>query len=171
MAKEQVAQCADCAGVGAEHKMLEPFVGTFKAKVKLWMGTGEPSESTGLMTNTWELGGRFLKQSYQGDPSPGPFGAFEGRGYWGYNTVDKRFEGFWIDTACTFMQNERGSVDAAGKVWKMAGQMTDPQTGASMKKTSIITLKDKDHHSMEVFFSGPDGKEQKCMEIQYQRTR
>jgi hypothetical protein len=39
-----------------------------------------------------------------------------------------------------------------------------------MKKRSVITLKDKDHHSMEMFFTGPDGKETKNMEIQYVRA-
>ena len=42
-----------------EHHQL---VGTFKAVVKIWMGPGEPMVSTGVITNTMELGGRFLQQ-------------------------------------------------------------------------------------------------------------
>ena len=47
---EQAAQ-ETCAGMGATtdgHRKLEPFVGTFKAEVKMWMGPGDPMVSTGL---------------------------------------------------------------------------------------------------------------------------
>ncbi len=42
------------------HERLKPFEGTFKAEVKMWMGPGDPMVSTGTMTSTLELGGRFL---------------------------------------------------------------------------------------------------------------
>ena len=162
---------ADCAAMGAlseQHEKLKPFVGIFAAEVKLWMGPGEPMVSTGTMTSTLELGGRFLHQVFKGDPGGGPCPDFEGRGYWGYNTAAKKFEGFWIDTASTVMQTETGDVDASGKVWTMIGEMTDP-AGKAMQKRSVITLKDDDHHVMEMYFKGADGNEMKGMEIQYTR--
>jgi len=170
MSDEKQNACAGIAETGPEHKRLDPFVGTFKATVKMWMGPGDPHVSTGVMANKWDLGGRFLQQTYKGDPGAGPFPDFEGRGYWGYNTIDKRYEGFWIDSASTFMQPETGHVDASGKVWTMKGQMTDPMSGGVMKKRSVITLKDKDHHSMELYFTKPDGNEMRVMEIQYARA-
>jgi hypothetical protein len=164
--------CMAAAAVGEAHKKLDPFVGTFRATVKLWMGPGEPMVSTGTMVNSWDLGGRFLKQVYTGDPNPGPFPNFEGRGFWGYNNVTRRYEGFWIDNASTFMNTEVGDLDAAGKTWTMVGEMADPQgSGKSMRKRSVIALKDRDHHSLEMFFTMPDGQECKTMEIQYQRVR
>jgi len=162
-------ECASMGEVGEAHKRLDPFVGTFAAAVKMWMGPGDPMVSTGVMNNSWDLGGRFLFQHYKGDPSDGPFSSFEGRGYWGYNTVANKYEGFWIDTACTFMQTERGEVDASGKVWTMLGTMTDPSSGGALKKRTVITLNDNDHHTMEMFFTGPDGNEAKMMEIGYER--
>lgn len=166
------AGCAPMAAVVEAHKKLDPFAGRFRAEVRLWMGPGDPMVSTGLMTSSWDLGGRFLQQVYKGDPNPGPFPNFEGRGFWGYNTVTKKYEGFWIDNASTFMQNEVGTLDASGKVWTMIGEMADPQQpGRTMKKKSVIRLKDNDHHSLEMFFTGPDGKEAKAMEIQYARAK
>jgi len=85
------------------HEKLKPFVGTFKAEVTIWMGPGEPMSSTGVMVNELDLGGRFLRETYTGDPSDGPVPAFEGRGYWGFNTATQQYEGFWIDTASTIM--------------------------------------------------------------------
>lgn len=40
----------------------------------------------GTMVSAFQLGGLYLFQDYVGDPSPGPFPAFVGKGYWGYNT-------------------------------------------------------------------------------------
>jgi hypothetical protein len=127
--------------------------------------------STGTMKNSFELGGRFLNQTYKGDPCENsPFPEFEGRGYWGYNKVDNRYEGVWMDTATTQMQTEQGQVDSSGKVWTMIGSTTCGMTGAETQKRSVITLIDNDHHSMEMFFTGPDGSEMKGMEIQYARA-
>jgi len=48
--------------------------------------------------------------------------------------------------------------------------MTNPQPGAPTQKRSVITLHDNDHHTIEMFFTGPDGNEFKAMEIAYART-
>ncbi len=163
----------DCAAMGATteaHERFKPFVGTFNAKVSMWMGPGDPMLSTGSMTNTLDLGGRFLQQVYKGDATDGPFPDFAGRGYWGYNTVSNRYEGFWIDTACTFMQTDEGQVDDAGKVWTSFGSMTDPSSGKPMRKRSIITLHDDNSHEMEMSFETSPDAWSKCMHIAYTRA-
>ncbi len=162
-----------CAAMGATteaHTLFTPFVGTFKAEVTMWMGPGDPMVSTGTMTNTLELGGRFIHHVYQGDANDGPFPDFQGRGYWGYNTIDKRYEGLWIDTAGTHFGLEYGQVDEAGKVWTMLGSMTNPQTGAPMQKKSIVTLHNDNSHEMEMFFEGDAGEWNKIMAIKYSRA-
>lgn len=152
------------------HERLKPFEGTFHAEVKIWMGPGEPMTSTGTMTSTLDLGSRFLQQRYVGDPSDGPFSNFEGRGYWGFNTTTNKYEGFWIDTASTVMQTDTGDVDESGTVWTMTGSTPGEKPGTTMTKRSVITLKDNDHHSIEMYFEGPQGGEVKAMEIQYTRV-
>ncbi|MEM8680925.1 MAG: DUF1579 domain-containing protein [Planctomycetota bacterium] len=168
-----MSETADMAAAAAPteaHDQLQPFEGTFKAEVKMWMGPGEPHVTTGTMTNTRVLGGRFLQQDYQGDAIDGPFPSFEGKGYWGYNTLTHRFEGFWIDTASTQMQTEQGSVNEAGTEWTMTGTVTCAGSGDPMSKRSVIRLIDRDHHQMETYFQGADGNEMKVMEIQYVRV-
>ncbi len=151
-----------------QHERFEPFAGTFKAEMKMWMGSGDPVVCAGVMTNTLILGGRFLQQVYKGDPESGPFPDFEGRGFWGFNKATNKYEGFWIDTTSTQMQTDFGNVDNTGRVWTMVGELTD-QTGNTLKKRSVITLEDNDHQKIEMFFPGPDGKEFKTMEIRYER--
>ena len=169
---DQATEANACAEMGAltdEHKLFEPFAGTFTAEVKMWMGPGEPMVSTGVMTNTLDLGGRFLHQCYKGDVTEGPFPDFEGRGYWGFNTTTRKWEGVWIDTASTCMQTDQGEIDAAGETWTMIGpEQIHPATGQPMQKKSVIHLQDDDHHSMEMYFKTPEG-EMKVMEISYTR--
>jgi len=170
MSDDPMAAMQEVAAPGPEHERLEPFVGTFGATVSIWMGPGDPMVSTGSMTNSLELGGRFVRQAYKGDPAPDPtpFANFEGRGYWGFNKNTQKYEGFWIDTASTVMQHESGPVDESGKVWTMTGEIVGPD-GEVTTKRSVITLVDDDHHHMEMFFTKGD-QEFKGMEIQYARV-
>lgn len=165
----QTAEMFQMPTPGAEHNRLKPFVGKFRAEVKMWMGPGDPMISTGTMVNTFELGGLYLQQDYVGDANEGPFASFEGKGFWGFNTTSKEYEGFWIDNASTTMQKETGKVDAKGKVWEMTSEMICPQTKQLLHKRSVISLIDNNHHKMEMFFKGADGQEMKNMEIDYSR--
>jgi hypothetical protein len=162
---EMMEACMKAATPGAHHQKLEAFAGTWKAKVRHWMQPGaDPHESTGTMTNTWVLGNRFLKQDYQDDA-----GQFEGTGYWGYNNITGRYEGFWIDGMTTGMSHEVGTVDGTGKVWEMSGETEFPTAGQKMSKRSVITLESADRHVMEMYYGGPDGGEFKALVIEYTR--
>ncbi len=156
--------------VGPEHDRLKPFIGTFRTTVRLYMGPGEPMVQHGTMVNSFQVGGLYLHQDYTGDASPGPFPAFLGRGYWGYNPHTSKYEGFWIDNASSIMQMETGSVDASGKVWTMVSQLTSPASGKPMTKTSVIRLIDENNHSMETSMQEVGGPLLRTMEIDYIRV-
>lgn len=152
-----------------EHALLGPFVGEFDAEVTMWMQPGaDPMVTKGVMTNTLDLGGRFLKQDYTGDELPfAPGQRFEGRGFWGFNAHAGRWEGFWIDSASTMMQNESGSYDAGARTWTMTGELLSGDQ--SFRKRSVVKLVNHDEHTLEMFFTGPDGEERKQMAIRYVR--
>ncbi|MHC4992777.1 MAG: DUF1579 domain-containing protein [Planctomycetota bacterium] len=165
MPETDMEACVQAAAPGDAHRRLDAFAGTWKAKVKHWMEPGaDPNESTGVMTNRWELGHRFLRQDYRDDS-----GMYEGSGYWGYNNITGRYEGMWVDTMSTNLQTETGNCDEAGKVWEMTGESEFPAAGQKMTRRSVITLHGPDRHAMEMYFSGPDGAEFKVMEIEYTR--
>ena len=109
------------------------------------MGPGDPIVQLGTMVSAFQLGGLYLFQDDTGDPSPGPFPEFLGKGYWGFNTSSKKYEGFWSDNASTMMQLEKGDVDASGKIWTMVSSFQHPSSGQTMSKRSVIRLIDQDH--------------------------
>lgn len=152
------------------HAKLRPFEGRFRARVTIHVAPGQSLQSTGIMNNSFQLGGLYLHQDYVGDRSAGPFPSFEGKGYFGFNTSTGKYEGFWIDNASTMMQVESGYVDATGKVWTMFGEVVHPATGKAMKKRSVITLIDDDHHRMDAYFALDEKSDFRTMEIEYTRT-
>jgi hypothetical protein len=162
---EKSEMCMQAAQPGPQHESLARFAGRWRAEVKIWMGPGEPMVSTGVMTNTMVLGGRFLEQSYADDS-----GMFEGRGFWGYNNVDECYEGFWIDAMSTMFQLESGQHDASKDVYSMSGSMTNPETKQKMSKRSVITFVGPDEHTMEMFFSPEGMPEMRSMHIRYTRA-
>ncbi len=162
--------CMAAAMTTAEHELLKAFEGTWKAEAKLWMDpSAEPMVSTGVMTNRLILGGRFLEHDYANDD-----GTFFGKGHWGYNTVDQRWESTWLDSMGTGMMIDRGRYDPVAKAWTMLGEVTDPTTGRLVKKRSSVIRHDDNHYTMEMFFSSTTGEhagvETKIMEINYTRA-
>lgn len=153
-------------GTGPQHQSLARFAGSWRAEVKLWFDpSGPPNVSKGTMTNTLVLAGRFLQQDYQDDA-----GVFGGKGFWGYNDVDGRYEGFWIDVMSNMFQIEHGSHDPAGDTYTMRGTITNPSTGKPMTKRSVITVKGRDAHEIVMYFQQEGAAECKVMEIQYRRA-
>jgi len=158
--------CAAAAETGPQHDTLARFAGNWRAEVKIWMEPGkDPIVTHGTMRSEMVLGGRFLQQQYRDEN-----GTMEGRGFWGYNTIDGRYEGFWIDSMATMFQVEQGQHDAESDTYEMIGTMTDPGSRRMMKKRSLITYAGPKAHRMEMFFDRGEGGEQKCMEIRYTRA-
>lgn len=158
--------CAAAATLEPEHEGIARLEGTWRAEVKVWMSPqDDPMVSQGTMKNTMDLGGRFLRQEYTDDA-----GMFEGRGFWGYNAIDKRFEGFWIDSMATLFQLEQGEHDASTDTYNMKGTMTDPRSGKPLTKRSVIKILSPTQHRIEIFFQLEGEAENKSMEILYTKA-
>jgi hypothetical protein len=154
---------------GEAHKKLEPMVGTFDTKAKMWMDPSKPAEeSSGKTESKWVLGNRFVQENYEGTFMGQPF---SGMGYWGYDNITKKYTGTWMDSMGTAMMNSTGKVDASGKVMTYTAMMNDPMTGKLCKITEKVTVADNDHHTMEMWGPDPSGKNYKMMEITYIRKK
>ncbi len=152
---------------GAAHQMLAKMEGTWETTVKMWMDPAAPPEETkGSSVNTMVLGGRWLQQEYSGSMMGQPF---HGVGFTGYDNYKQQYIGTWMDTASTSVMTMTGTMDAAGKVLTCKGTMDDCVTGAVVQMREVLTIVDDNHHTMEMWAAGPDGKEFKNMEISYSR--
>lgn len=152
---------------GEMHEKLEPMVGTFDVEATFWMAPGtEPMSSKGKSKNEWILGGRYVAQNYEGEFMGQ---SFNGLGMTGYDNYKKHYFGTWIDSMSTTMMMTTGQLD--GDTFTFTGKMDEPMSGAVMDVTEKIIVHDDDHHVLEMWMPGPDGKMFKNMEVHYRRTK
>jgi hypothetical protein len=153
---------------GAMHKALDPTIGSWTVKATSWQTPGGPPQTgSGTAEDSWVLGGRFVREDFDGE-----FGGmkFQGLGYTGYDNLKKKYVGTWMDTMGTMVMVMTGTADPSGKVITLTSTMPDVMTGKSMKMRNVTRIVDANTHVMEMY--GPDrssGKEFKMMEIVYTR--
>ncbi len=154
---------------GDAHKKLGAMVGTFDTDVKMWTEPGAPpAAGSGVAENTWALDGRFVQQQFTGTFMNMPF---HGIGYTGYDNIKKKYIGSWMDNFTTAMMVSTGTADANGKSITFTSTEDDPLTGKSSEVKETVTVVDNDHHTLEMWGAGPDGKMFKMMEIAYSRKK
>ncbi len=159
--------CMKAGLVGEHHAALSAFEGTWSAVVKLWFQPGtDPHESTGTMTSSRILDGRFIEHDFVGDDPEMPFA---GKGHFGYDNVTGRYQGTWLDSMSTAIMTETGTYDSATKTFEMHGTVHNPVDGKPVNKRSVIRVESDDRHVMEMYHPGPDGNEYMAMEIVYTR--
>jgi hypothetical protein len=154
---------------GENHKMLSNMVGSWNAKVSMWMSPeAKPTVSKGTATNRWIMGNRYVEQKFTGTFMNMPF---SGLGYTGYDNVKKQYWSSWMDNMSTGAMAMTGATDDGGKSWKFTGSMADPMTGKDAPFEEHVTVKSKNEHTFEMWGPAPDGKMFKMMEIVYTRKK
>jgi hypothetical protein len=147
---------------GPEHKVLDGMLGSWECQVKMWMEPGaEPMEITGSATRSWTLNGRFIEEHVDGDcPEMGPF---QGLGYMGFNTIEKKYETVWLEDKATWVSNMTGTYDAAKKTFTFEGENVDPMTGKAVQARHVIDVSNPSKH-IATGYCTKDGKEFKNFE-------
>ena len=162
---EQMAAWMKYASPAEEHDFLTKLAGTWNVAVKMWMDpNGEPQESTGTATNEMIMDGRFLLSRFEGQT---PWGEFSGLAVDGFNRIDNRYQGIWLDSMGTLMMVFDGEAD--GKVRTMTSRYTNPMTGEPTTMKGVTTIVGDSEHRYESWAEGPDGEMFKNMEIRYTR--
>ena len=154
---------------GEAHKQLETMAGKWTTKQTVWMDpTAEPAVETGTATNTMIMGGRHLRQDYQGRWMGQPF---TGLGFTGYDNVTGKYYSTWADSMATGLFVAHGDYDAASRTYTFRGEMADPAAGgAKIPMRNVVRIVDDDHHVFEMFETR-DGKERRSMQIDYARAK
>ena len=154
---------------GEAHKKLEPMVGSFTVVTKMWMDpTKPPEESTGTTESKWVLGGRFVEEQVEGTAMGQPF---HGMGLTGYDNYKKKYVGSWADSMGTMLMTSTGTADVSGKKFTFWSTMDDVVMKKPTKVKGVLTVADDDHHTYEMWATGPDGKIFKSLEVQYTRKK
>ena len=132
---EQMAAWMKYASPAEEHEFLKKLSGNWTATVKMWMNPDDPpQESTGTATNELIMDGRFLQCRFEGKT---PWGDFSGMAIDGFNRIDKKYQGIWMDSMGTIMMVFEGEAD--GNIrnvdeWRMLLKHGQAGVGAHEKR-------------------------------------
>jgi hypothetical protein len=166
--QEELEAFLESQAPGAQHEKLAPLIGRFDAHVLHWMTPDQPpSESTGVLENTWALGGLFVLSQYRGEELGRPF---EGLGLLGYDTLRQKYVGNWADSMSSApWPTGTGELIEEDDALTLSRVMTDPMTGQLIKVRDVTTFVDKDHILYEIFVTRPGADETKVLEAEYTR--
>ncbi|RYZ18574.1 MAG: DUF1579 domain-containing protein [Chitinophagaceae bacterium] len=154
---------------GAEQQLLKDANGTWEAEVTMWMSPGAPEQKSTMTTeNKMLLGDRYQQSVSKGEM----MGAhFEGISTTAFDNHKKKFISTWIDNMGTGVMTMEGSWDSTTKTINFAGRMMDPMLAQEVDVRETFTFIDRDHHLMQMYGKGDDGKECKTMQIHFRRKK
>ena len=172
MMEEMMKKAQELGSPGEWHAKLNPLVGTWDVETRMWMGgegAGEPMVSKGNSTNSWILGGRFLRQDFQGEMMGQPF---TGIGLTGYDNFSKKYVSMWIDDMSTVLSTMEGSVDRTGTVFTTYGKMHEWTTGELDKTVKyVLRIIDENMHVFEIHDPYIGEPNTKVLELTYTRKK
>jgi hypothetical protein len=152
---------------GAGHARLGPMVGLWTTRTTMTMNPGAPPQvSEGVSEHRLILGGRYLEQSYRGTAMGMPF---EGRGYTAFDNVRGCYVGTWMDTFGTGMMHSVGVGRPSDAKIDFESESYDP-SGKRVRFDCRIRMRDRDHHSYEMWTKDPRGRRYRVMLVEYTRS-
>jgi hypothetical protein len=128
---------------------------------------GKAFESSGTAETKWILNGRYLQQDFEGKMGDTPF---TGLGITGYDVFRKEYQTVWMDSGSTGMWY--GSGKGTKKSFETSGTGSDPMHNDLNRPYRMVTkIVNNNEHTFEMYSKDKDGKEFRCMEIRYKRTK
>ena len=153
-------------GPTKEHQLLKNDVGTWDATTKVWpQPDAEPMISKGTEKDEL-IGGMWLVSRFEGEIFGAPY---TGAGTFGYDPVEKKYVGTWVDTMSPHILTMKGDYDLATKTMTTMAEGRDPQTGQVTTSKLISRYLDENTRTFEFHAMGENGQYQKLMEIEYKR--
>ncbi len=162
-----MAQWHAAMSPSAGHARLMPMVGTWRATTTFTMAPGAPPQvHGGTSVHRLVLGGRYLEQIYKGMAMGMPF---EGIGYTGYDNVQKRYVGTWMDTFGTGLMTSLGVGNPTDERIDCVAEAIEP-SGQKRVFETIVRIQNHGRHSYEMWTKGPTGKKHRTMIVEYERA-
>lgn len=154
---------------GAPHASLKKMEGDWTTSTKIWMDPkAPPMESAGKATMKMVLGGRFLRQDFDGTMMGMPM---QGMGMTGFDNNRRVYVGTWADSMNTAILSMTGGISPDGKTITMFGAMDEPSTKEVGKIVKWVTRLESDDRVVFEAWEVQYGDPFKVFEITYTRVK
>ena len=166
--REEMKAWVELAKPGEHHAHLDPFVGRWRGRIKMWMAPGAPvMEHESTAEAKWILDGRYLEWLHTGTFDGTPF---EGRGIDGFNNGMDRYESVWVDNFGTLVLFYTGSCEGDGRLRTLTTTFAGPAAGATVSQRVVYTWTGEDAFTYESFMTQGDDEHRNVL-IEYTRIR
>lgn len=148
-----------------EVEALHDGLGTWTATVKMAASKEHPaSEDKATEKSVLISGGRWVWSDFNGTMMGAPF---EGHGIVGYDSAEKKYVSFWVDTMSPCIMKTTGTYDPATKTGTFDGKTVD-EKGKPVIVHEELSQPDANTRILKMTFKGEKGTEQ--MEITYKKA-
>lgn len=162
---------------GPGQAAMRALEGEWAVRMSLFAAMGTPDRplvSDDLVARRAVIaGGRFLTEEVSGTVASQPY--FR-RGTLGFSNMDGRYEWVTQDALNAGMMIYLGAPNAGpGFPASLEGRFTDQgllgeaSAGAVIRQRTVITLRDADHHVIDILFTPPGGEERLVDRKEYRR--
>jgi len=158
----------DFATPGDMHKWLAKFNGIWDADITSYANPAQPEKTKGTAVYTSALNGLYQEGKFTGTMMGMPL---EGKSWCGYDNSKKEFVNTWIDNMGSGIILMKGKYDEASKTLTLKGVQTNPATGKDADIRELMKITGDNNYTMEMYGTGPDGKEMKFMDTTYKRKQ
>ncbi|MEE4192397.1 MAG: DUF1579 domain-containing protein [Halieaceae bacterium] len=160
---------AEYSALGEPHEMLARRVGTWDIEVKSWEAPGVPPvESEGVSNNKLILGGRFLLQETTHTVHGMQFQVVS---IMGFDNLNEKFEGVWMNNSGTGMSFLEGSAGyAESGVTSTTGKIHLHQPGNLVTARNVQRFVDENALVTEMYLQDEEGNEWKRLEMVFTRA-
>lgn len=171
MPPEMMEAMMKAGSPGEHHKHFADRVGKWNLAMKTAMAPDAPmTECKATAETKLLLDGRFVWEEVNGEAMEPGMPPFHGIGISGYDNQTKKHTSLWMDNMGTSVMLMEGACDGTCKTINFSGDYTCPMDNSKHKSRAVVKAGGKDKAVFEMFDTGPDGKEYKCLEITYTRA-
>jgi hypothetical protein len=161
------------------HDLLNDLEGKWRVHKEIYVATGSPerpARSSGMVTRrNWFVGtAKHLLDTTEGTVNGSPYYRL---GVLGFSNVDGEYEWTTFDGLNSNMMLYRSEkLDKPTRKIAMTGVFTDQglidetTAGKQIAMRTVIDIKDRDHHTIDLYFTPPERREMLIEHTEYERT-
>jgi hypothetical protein len=142
---------AEAGKPGAEHKKLEPFVGTWTFTMRLWADPNQPpAELKGALERKWIMDGRFVQETARAECVKSGK-TFEGMGLVGYDAGQKKFTCVKACSLSGTISSGLVTCDSSGTRFECVKEECCPLTGQKVKGRDEVVIENSDRIVVNIY--------------------
>jgi hypothetical protein len=164
--EEEIVRYMAVSRPGAEHRWLDPLVGSWTVDLR-WQVAGQAeTRVTGTSENRWILDGRFLLCESTAGEGPSRIDAMT---IFGFDNRQNKYFALGLHNLATYIMQLSGSYDPSTHSFLLSGRERNEVTGGVVVYRELLSIEGPDRYVLRVYSDVPGRSPVKVLEAVYAR--